>query len=91
MKELTIEDKAKRYDEAVKKLQEALSPTEDGQEIAGLARRRLEKIFPELKESELQEVSYYIPEGFHAEIEANKVVIKKNERKPTWSEVDYIN
>ena len=34
------------------------------------------------KDSKLQEVSYYIPEGFHAEIEDNKVIIKKGEQKP---------
>ena len=42
------------------------------------------------KDSELQEVSYHIPEGFHAKIEGNKVIIKKGEQKPaTWSEEDY--
>lgn len=35
------------------------------------------------KDSELQEASYYIPEGFHAEIESNRVVIKRGEQKPT--------
>lgn len=38
------------------------------------------------KDSKLQEVSYHIPEGFHAEIDGNRVVIKKGERKPAWSE-----
>ena len=37
------------------------------------------------KDSELQEVFYHIPEGFHAEIDGNKVVIKKGEQKP----IDY--
>ena len=36
------------------------------------------------KDSELQETSYYIPEGFHAEIESNRVVIKKGEQKPAF-------
>ena len=40
------------------------------------------------KDSELQEVTYYIPEGFHAEIEDNNVVIKKGEQKHNWSEED---
>lgn len=40
------------------------------------------------RDSELQEEIYYIPKGFHAEIEGNKVVIKQGEQKPTWSEVD---
>ena len=38
------------------------------------------------KDSELHEVTYYIPEGFHAEIEGDEVVIKKGEQKPAWSE-----
>ena len=40
------------------------------------------------KDSEFQEVSYYIQEGFHAEIDGNKVVIKKGEQKSAWSEED---
>lgn len=40
------------------------------------------------KDSELIEASYYIPEGFHAEIEGNNVVIKKGEQKPAWSDED---
>lgn len=39
------------------------------------------------KDSELQEVTYYIPKGFHAEIEDDKVVIKKGDN-PAWSEED---
>ena len=31
------------------------------------------------KDSELQEVTYYIPNGYHAEINGNAVVIKKGE------------
>ena len=40
------------------------------------------------KDSELQEVTYYIPKGFHAEIDWNKVVIKKGNQKPAWSKED---
>ena len=40
------------------------------------------------KDSYLQEATYYIPKGFHAEIEGNNVVIKKGEQKPAWSEED---
>ena len=37
----------------------------------------------------MQEASYHIPEGFHAEIEGNRVVIKRGEQKPTeWTEED---
>lgn len=35
------------------------------------------------KDSELQETIYYIPKGFHAEIDDDKVVIKKGKQKPT--------
>lgn len=38
-------------------------------------------------DSELQEWSYSIPEGFRAEIEGDKVVIKKGEQKPTDEEM----
>ena len=40
------------------------------------------------KDSELQEVTYYIPKGFHAEINDDKVVIKKGEKSIAWSEED---
>jgi len=40
------------------------------------------------KDSELQEVTYFIPKGFHAEIDDEKVVIKKGEKPTTWSEED---
>lgn len=41
-----------------------------------------------VKDSELQEVTYYIPKGFHAEIDGDKVVIKKGEKPTAWSEGD---
>ncbi len=34
-------------------------------------------------DSDLQEATYFIPNGFHAEITDDKVVIKKGEPKPT--------
>lgn len=40
------------------------------------------------KDSELQEAIYYIPKGFHAEIDDDKVVIKKGEKPAAWSEED---
>lgn len=40
------------------------------------------------KDSELQEATYFIPEGFHVEIKDDKVVIKKGEQKPAWGEED---
>lgn len=42
------------------------------------------------KDSELQEATYYIPKGFHAEIDDDKVVIKKGEKPATWSEEDEV-
>lgn len=40
------------------------------------------------KDSELREATYFIPKGFHAEIDGDKVVIKKGEKKSSWSEED---
>ena len=40
------------------------------------------------KDSELQEATYYIPKGFYAEIDNDKVVIKKGEKPTAWSEED---
>jgi len=40
------------------------------------------------KDSELQEATYYITKGFHAEIDNDKVVIKKGKKPTTWSEDD---
>jgi hypothetical protein len=40
------------------------------------------------KDSELQGATYYIPKGFHAEIDGDKVVIKKGEKPTAWSEED---
>lgn len=40
------------------------------------------------KDSELQEATYFIPQGFHAEIDDDKVVIKKGEKPTAWSEED---
>ena len=34
------------------------------------------------------ESTYYIPKGFHAEIDDDKVVIKKDEKSAAWSEED---
>ena len=57
-------------------------------------RKELKKIENEIeipfgaKYSELQEATYYIPKGFHAEIEGDKVVIKKGEKPIAWSEDD---
>ena len=40
------------------------------------------------KDYELHEATYFIPEGFHAEIEGDKVIIKRGEQNPAWSEED---
>jgi len=40
------------------------------------------------KDSELQEVIYNIPKGFHAEIKGDSVLIKKGKQKTVWSEED---
>ena len=57
-------------------------------------KKKLKKIEDEIeipygaKDSELQEDTYYIPKGFHAEIDGDKVVIKKGEKPTEWSEED---
>lgn len=43
------------------------------------------------KDSELQEATYFIPKGFHAKIDDDKVVIKKGEKPAAWSEEDERN
>ena len=58
MKELSIEEKAKRYDEALTLMQDCI-PDEDG-----LVHVRPEEIFPELKESEDERVWRELIEGF---------------------------
>lgn len=40
------------------------------------------------KDSELQEVAYFIPKGYYAKIEGDKVVIKKGEENPATIDVD---
>ena len=40
------------------------------------------------KDSELIGATYFIPKGFHAEIEDDKVIFKKGEQKSVWSEED---
>lgn len=40
------------------------------------------------KDSELQEATYYIPKGFYAEIDDDKIVIKKGEKPTAWSKKD---
>jgi len=40
------------------------------------------------KDSELQEETYFIPDGFHAEIDDDKVIIKKGEKPAAWSDED---
>lgn len=60
-------------------------------------KKELKKIEDEIeipfgaKDSELQEATYYIPKGFHAEIDDDKVVIKKGEKPTEWSEEDEKN
>lgn len=66
----------------LKKLgQSEVTKTSDQEEIA--------EISFGAKDSELQEATYYIPKGFHAEVDDDdKVVIKKGEKPTTWSEDD---
>lgn len=61
-----------------------------GRETTEEERKKLKEIWYG-KDSELQEASYHIPEGFHAEIDGDMVVIKKGEKKSSWSEEDEDN
>ncbi|MER2009675.1 MAG: hypothetical protein ABS939_19745 [Psychrobacillus sp.] len=67
---------------------------QDEQKPFDFEKKELKKIDNEIeipfgaKDSELQEATYYIPKGFHAEIDDDKVVIKKGEKSTVWSEDD---
>ena len=52
MKELTIEQKAKAYDEALAKIRKGIQPLQDGSKVSGVTKGFLEEVFPELAESE---------------------------------------
>lgn len=68
----------------LKKLgQSEVTKTSDQEEIA--------EISFGAKDSELQEATYHIPKGFHAEIDGDKVVIKKDEKLTAWSDEDERN
>ena len=63
-------------------------------EVVDADKKELKKIEDEIeipfgaKDSELQEATYYIPKGFHAEIDDDKVAIKKGEKSAAWSDED---
>lgn len=74
-----MEDYKKKYKGALEKLQEALSPTEDGCKISGLTRGCIENIFPELKESEDEKIRKAIISGM--------IAIKDNQKKKTFAAI----
>ena len=53
---ITMDSYEQKYKDALRKLQEALAPTEDGCKISGLTRDCIENIFPELKENENEKI-----------------------------------
>ena len=131
MKELSIEEKAKRYDEIIKlvnskwlyknqpcviDVSEIFSELKKNEDenirkdlidwvesyvnntwrnhnktdiIAWLKKRNTNNVNQQqtidipfgAKDSELQEATYYIPNGYHAEINGKEVIIKKDEQK----------
>ena len=60
-------DYKNKYNDALKKLQEALAP-KDGCEISGLTRGCIEEIFPELKESEDEKIRKRIIHALHGDV-----------------------
>lgn len=79
MKELTIEEKAKAYDEAIKAARE-WSETKNGYYTP---KELCEEIFPELKESEDERVEKAMHEaGYEWSEETHQ--LKKIEQKPAW-------
>lgn len=144
MKELTIEEKAKRYDEAIKlvntkwyyknqpcfiNVSELFPEFKENKDenikkwlieyfqefkstgIEGFAnglkidnivawlekQNNTDKVNQQIidipfgaKDSELQEATYYIPDGYHAEINGNEVIIKKDNQKTRITQYCYI-
>lgn len=76
MKKLSIEEKAKRYDEAIEGIQEILSSGQDSIKMSRL-QLRLQGIFPELKESEDEKIRKELIEHIKANKEADYVLFKK--------------
>jgi len=96
MKELSIEEKAKRYDEAYKVAENIRRFSSDIAEI-----NRMEEIFPELKESEDEKIrkellgfcknraEYYPNDPKYKNISAWIAWLEKQgEQNPAWSEED---
>lgn len=101
MKELSIEEKAKRYDEAIEKLR---SLHDDYDTISTLIdiKEELEHVFPELKESEDEKIRKALLTGLidcrdglwlsnFGGIPIDDCIAwleKQGEHKPTWNEED---
>ena len=97
MKELTIEEKAKRFDEAIKKAKSKIKNDKDHV----LYEDDVVEIFPELKESEGEKMIQYFKDlapfdkadelyekyGFSHK-DAIAWLEKQGEQKPAWSEED---
>ena len=89
---MAMDDKNK-YNNALKKLQEALAP-KNGCEISGLTRGCIEEIFPELKESEDERIRkelirYFKGMNFVTQEGAEKVTrwiawLEKQEKETSW-------
>lgn len=99
MKQLSIEEKAKRYDKAIEKAKKFYN---DKQVRVGMTPIELEEIFPEFKESEGEKIRKVLIgwinlepstsfndtfDGFSKE-QILAWIEKQGEHNPTWSEED---
>lgn len=53
---MNTEQKAKAYDEAIKKIRKGIQPLQGGSKVSGVTKGFLEEVFPELRESEDERV-----------------------------------
>ena len=73
VKELSIEEKARRYDEAIEGIQEILSSGQDYIKMSRL-QLRLQGIFPELKEDRDERIRKNLIELFHDTVSNDEIL-----------------
>lgn len=79
---IQVGDKVTRNEDGVLVNLSQLNRVAKKDEKQGGQRTKLVDFDLNAKDSDLQEETYFIPKGFHAEIIGDKVVIKKGEQKP---------
>jgi hypothetical protein len=80
MKELTIEQKAKRYDEALEKIHQFI----DGYSRRVISKEELEDIFPELKESEDERIRKEIRDFICWATDGGSITKEQMEKSNLW-------